>query len=398
MAKKPTKSSGRVSLHTRMQELIKSGDVETMQLSRYTQDNLLASTPYYAINIALSGDINGGLYSGIRMVAGKSKTWKSTFGCIMAAAYQRKYPDAYVFFYDSEKGTSKKYMESFGVDLDRVIYKRIDTIEDLMVKMFADLSMMNEGDDNNPPDRAFFFVDSIGQLESAKAITDLTEKSADVLPVDMGIRARRITSFARSVVPMLTRLDMPAYIINHYYETMGQKYPQKQLKGGQQLYLSSEDVWIISSTKEKTKDGLIEGFTFNIYIDKGRKMKEGIKIEIPSFFDETLSPYSGMFDIALGMEWVTMPSSGWYSRKLVDKDTGELYVEQNKVRKGDVEHDAEWWKPIIENELFQQDVRDTFQLHGSKRNSAFTVSTEDEEFMALKMNEFNPDMIQETSE
>ena len=65
----------------------------------------MAPTPVPMINVALSGRIDGGLVPGLLMLAGPSKHFKSAFALLMAAAYQKKYPDAVILFYDSEFGT-----------------------------------------------------------------------------------------------------------------------------------------------------------------------------------------------------------------------------------------------------------------------------------------------------
>jgi RecA/RadA recombinase len=284
----------------------------------------------------------------------------------MMAAYLRDNPDAVAILYDSENGASIRYMQTYGVDMSRVFYERIDNVEDLRKKVITRLVDLDESD------KVFFFVDSLGQLGSLKELNDTLTK--DDLPSDMGIRAKSITSFFRIVTPILTRLKLPMYIINHYYESMGVKYPQKQIKGGQQAYLSSENIWIITSVKDKNTDNKIEGYTFNIYIEKSRKVKEGVTIPIEVKYNEDISEYSGLFEIAKRMGWIEMVSSGWYSRKLLDIETGELKLESKKQRKGEVEYDDSFWKPLLSNESFKQDVRETFTLHGKMMAENFAIT------------------------
>jgi hypothetical protein len=91
----------------------------------------MAPTPVPMINVALSGRIDGGLVPGLLMLAGPSKHFKSAFALLMAAAYQKKYDDAVILFYDSEFGTPQAYFESFGIDMDRVVHTPITDIEEL---------------------------------------------------------------------------------------------------------------------------------------------------------------------------------------------------------------------------------------------------------------------------
>ena len=46
----------------------------------------LTSTPVSMVNVALSGSIDGGLASGLTVLAGPSKHFKTSFALLMAAA------------------------------------------------------------------------------------------------------------------------------------------------------------------------------------------------------------------------------------------------------------------------------------------------------------------------
>ena len=83
------------------------------------------------VNVAQIGRLDGGLTPGLLMLAGPSKHFKSAFALLMAAAYQKKYDDAVVLFYDSEFGTPTSYFEAFGVDMDRVVHTPVTDVEQL---------------------------------------------------------------------------------------------------------------------------------------------------------------------------------------------------------------------------------------------------------------------------
>ena len=57
------------------------------------------------VNVALSGDIDGGLTSGLTVLAGPSKHFKTSFALLMGAAYLKQHEDAVMLFYDSEFGS-----------------------------------------------------------------------------------------------------------------------------------------------------------------------------------------------------------------------------------------------------------------------------------------------------
>ena len=62
------------------------------------KDIITTSVPM--VNVALSGDIDGGLTSGLTVLAGPSKHFKTSFALLMGAAYLEKYEDAVMLFYD----------------------------------------------------------------------------------------------------------------------------------------------------------------------------------------------------------------------------------------------------------------------------------------------------------
>ena len=72
------------------------------------------STYVPCLNIALSGELDGGIYPGVTMIAAPSKHFKSALALTMAKAYLDKYDDSMLLFYDSEFGTPPSYFESFG--------------------------------------------------------------------------------------------------------------------------------------------------------------------------------------------------------------------------------------------------------------------------------------------
>ena len=88
---------------------------ETAQLdkSKLFSNKDMTKTPVPMINVALSGDPDGGLSSGLTVLAGPSKHFKTSFGLLMAAAYLDKYEDAVLLFYDSEFGSPQQYFRCY---------------------------------------------------------------------------------------------------------------------------------------------------------------------------------------------------------------------------------------------------------------------------------------------
>lgn len=315
---------------------IKEADV--LKDSIFFNEKDMIPTVIHAINIALAGSLKGGLTPGLTMWAGPSKHFKSLFSLICAKAYMDKYPDAVMIFYDSEFGTPKKYFESLNIDMSRIIHVPLANMEQFK---FDIVKQLEEG--INRGDKVVIVVDSVGNMASKKELDDTLEGKSTA---DM-TRAKQLKSIFRMVTPYLTMKDIPMVVVNHTYKTMD-LFPKDQVGGGTGTYYSSDNIFIIGRQQEKDGQDLA-GWNFIINVDKSRHSKERSKIPVTVRYDDGISVWSGLLDMALESGHVIKPSNGWYSR--VDKETGE--IEAKKVRQADT-NTKEFWEPIITSESFNK--------------------------------------------
>ena len=293
----------------------------------------MAPTPVPMVNVALSGRIDGGLVPGLLMLAGPSKHFKSAFALLMAAAYQKKYPDAVVLFYDSEFGTPQSYFESFGVDMDRVIHTPITDVEQLK------FDIMQQLDGLDKKDNVCIVIDSIGNLASKKEVEDaMSGKSV----ADMS-RAKQMKSLFRMVTPHLNLKDIPLVAVNHTYKEIG-LYPKDIVSGGTGAYYSADAIWIIGRQQEKEgKD--IAGYHFIINIEKSRHVREKSKIPVTVTFEGGISKWSGLMDVAEAGGYIVKPKMGWY--EAVDPKTGEVLCDK-MMRAKEIVDNKEFWLMMFE--------------------------------------------------
>jgi len=343
--------------------MLKTGNKAVLKNTNALENSILttmatpAVTDVMALNIALQGKIDGGLASGLTQIAGPSKHFKSLFGLILCKAYMDKYDDAVMLFYDSEFGASMTYFSSVGIDPDRVIHVPITTIEEFR----SDFAQKTSGSDPNGIKRGehvCVFVDSVGNLASLKETEDAeTENSA----ADM-TRAKVMKSAFRIATPRLGLLDIPMVVINHVYASMD-RYAKDTVSGGTGIFLSSNDIWIVGKAQEKdAKTKELKGFTYNIRIEKSRVVQEGLKVPILVTYEKGLSKYSGLFELGRDLGSIESPSLGWYSRVLVDEETGEL-IEDKKWRKKEIDaNEEEFYSGLIEQTDFAKRVERAFLL------------------------------------
>ena len=322
-----------------MDKLAKNSRIkESSQLdkSKLFSNKDMVTTPVPMINVALSGDPDGGLTSGLTVLAGPSKHFKTSFGLLMAAAYLDKYEDAVLLFYDSEFGSPQQYFESFGIDTSRVLHSPITNVEELKFDLVSQLEAIER------KDKVIIMIDSIGNLASKKELDDaMNEKSV----ADMS-RAKALKGLFRMTTPYLTMRDIPLLAVNHTYQEIG-LFPKAVVSGGTGIYYSSDNIWIIGRQQEK-KGTEIMGYNFVINVEKSRFVREKSKIPIAVTWEGGIESYSGLLDVALEGGYVVKPTIGWYSK--VDKVTGE--IEDKKVRIAETLKES-FWKPIFANTDFK---------------------------------------------
>jgi RecA/RadA recombinase len=327
----------------------------------FTQKDMIP-TAVPAINIALSGKLDGGLTPGLTMWAGPSKHFKTAFSLLMAKSYLDKYDDAALLFYDSEFGTPQSYFDSFGIDTNRVLHTPLTDIEQLKFDVMTQLTNLERGD------HLIIVIDSIGNLASKKEVDDaLDQKSV----ADMS-RAKQVKSLFRMVTPHLTMKDVPMIVVNHTYKEIGM-FPKDIVGGGTGSYYSADNIFILGRQQEK-EGSEIAGYNFIINVEKSRYVKEKSKIPVNVMFDGGINKWSGLLDIALESKHVVKPSNGWYSK--VDDDG---VVEEKKYREKETNTSA-FWLPILKMKSFQDFVESRYRVaHGeilaSDVDETFDVET-----------------------
>ena len=334
-------------------------DTAVLANSKFFTKKDMIPTSVPAINIALSGRLDGGLVPGLTMWAGPSKHFKTAFSLLMAKSYLDKYEDAVLLFYDSEFGTPQSYFDSFGIDTQRVLHTPITDVEELKFDIMNQLQGIERGD------HVIIVVDSIGNLASKKEVEDaLDQKSVG----DM-TRAKQMKSLWRMVTPHLNLKDIPCVVVNHTYMEIGM-FPKAIVGGGTGSYYSADNIFIIGRQQEKEGTEVI-GYNFIINVEKSRYVREKSKIPVTVRHDGGISRWSGLLDIALESGHVIKPSNGWYSK--VDKDTGEIEDKKYRLKETDTK---EFWMPILMQKSFVQFVKDKYQVGSTEILSDETIEKE----------------------
>jgi len=323
-------------------------DTALVSASKYFHKKDMIQTAIPAMNVALSGELDGGFVPGLTLWCGPSKHFKSMFSLIMAKSYMDKYPDAVMVFYDCEFGTPTAYFTSLQMDTSRILHVPVMNMEEFKFDCIKQLENLERGD------RVIFVVDSLGNMSSKKEMEDAIEgKSVQ----DMS-RAKQMKSIFRMITPYLNRLDIPMVAVNHIYMEQG-LYPKAIVSGGTGIYLSSDNIFIIGRQQEKDGTDVI-GYNFIINVEKSRYVREKSKIPICVKYEGGLSKWSGLLDMALESKHVVKPSNGWYSK--VDPTTGEVDAKKWRIKDTD---SKEFWGSILMDSTFRDWIKERYQVsHG----------------------------------
>lgn len=339
-----------------LEKMLKSGNIKGASvLSKSSFFNAKESIPtdLPILNIAFSGNLDGGLLPGLTVVAGASKSFKTMLSLYCMKAYLDKYKEGIAILYDSEFGITPEYINGFGIDTDRVLHIPLENVEQLKFDIVQRLQEIDK------KDKVFIMIDSIGNLASKKEVEDAeNEKSV----ADM-TRAKSLKSLFRIITPHLTTKNIPCLAINHIYMTQ-EMYSKAIVSGGTGIYYSANQIFIISKSQEKDGDQL-SGFKFTINIEKSRYVKEKSKLPFTVLYNSGVQKWSALFDLAQESGHIIKPKMGWYNT--VDMETGE--ISDKAYRAKDLEANDAFFENLVKDKIFKDFIEKKFKLSGHNQET-----------------------------
>ncbi len=336
------------SIMDKLKKSSKLDYTETLSESKIFHDRKHVSTHVPMINVALSGSLDGGLHSGLTVLAGPSKHFKTSFAFLIAGAYLKQYPDSMMLFYDSEFGSPQAYFDIYGIDSSRVLHTPVMNIEELKFDLITQLETIEK------KDRVIIVIDSIGNLASKKEIDDALKESDKA---DM-TRAKQLKSLFRMATPYLAIKDIPLLAINHTYQTQ-EMFSKAVVSGGTGIYYSADTIWIIGRRQDKDGDE-IQGYHFIINEEKSRFVQEKSKIPISVLWDGGVQQYSGLLELAVEGGFVSQGKKG---RSLgyfhIDQETGEVDTKAHYEKET---NNAEFWDRYLKSTKFKEFIESKFKI------------------------------------
>lgn len=342
--------------------------VSVLSESELFGDKDIIPTELPILNVAFSGKLDGGLVSGLTVLAGASKSFKSLMALFCIKAYLDKYDDAVAIIYDSEGGVTPEYLTSIGIDPARVVHIPIEHLEMLKFDMVKTLKSIER------TDKIIMMIDSIGNTASLKELEDAeNEKSVAEMQ-----RAKSMKALFRMVTPSLVAKDVPCIAIAHVYQTM-ELYSKTIISGGSGLIYSANQAFIITKSQDKDADGL-QGWNFNITIEKSRYVREKAKLSFNVRYDKGINKWSGLLDLATEAGMVEKVRKRSYVYHYIDPITGE--IDPTDYSEADT-NTSTFWNRYLTNDKFKQFVEDKYSLNGQlMMNEEDNLTAEDIEDLA----------------
>ena len=248
-------------------------------------------------SLLLNAVVSGSMYKGIpdnkvSLFCGPQGVGKSFLLLTMISQFLIKYPKATVIFFESESAQRKELMEQFGVDITRVLFVPITTVQELRTQALQSLEeyektfSVKERNEN----KLFLCLDSLGNLSTSKETED---SMAGKETQDM-TRAKLIKSTFRVLTLKLGILGVPFVSTNHIYMSQS-LFPTAISSGGSGALYNSSMVCFLSKSKEKEGTEFV-GNIIHCKLDKSRFTKEGSKVDISINFSRGLDRYYGILD------------------------------------------------------------------------------------------------------
>lgn len=346
-----------MSLKDRIIKNSRIKEAAVLEESEFFNMDVPITTEIPIINYALSGKIDGGLQPGVLTIAGKSKSFKTGFSLLIAKAFQEKYENGVIVFYDSEYGAPQEYWKDHGIDLSRVVHVPLSTVEQLNNDAYN--LILNY--DRKKDDPLLIMVDSLGNLASAKEAEDVKSDSdkADFT------RPKKLRSFFRLMRPEVVKRGAYMVVINHTYDTM-EMHAKQQISGGAGSIYNSDTIWVVSRRQFKnTSTNEIDGWDFNITLEKSRYIRESSKFPVSTRYDHGVVKWSGMFELALEFGVINESKKGWYT-----------YVndpEEKNRRKNDILYDDQLWNTILKETDLALKIKNKYSMK-SQRNEDNSLS------------------------
>ena len=272
------------------------------------------STGCYLLDAMISGRIkDGGFPEGrVSTLAAETSTGKTYIALTVAAIAQKK--GKVVVLFDSEGAIDAKMCANLGLDIDKVIYFPVKSIEDCDIACNQLLEQIGQ---KKLYGKYFFVIDSLGNMTSN---IEWAKVAKGDMTANMGRSAQSLSGFIQKITPQAASTRTTIICTNHVYDNPGQMYPtiEKNQRGGKKVGYMPSVIVQLSKRWVKEDDATIKtdessaigskdvvGIAINALQIKSRVCKPMLTGTLFLSWETGLSKYYGLLDLAIDFGVVT---------------------------------------------------------------------------------------------
>lgn len=256
------------AIKAKVSKSVKRKNVCDIDLGVNLRANSFTSTGLALLDLALNGGIPD---AAITHIWGDSSVGKTAIGLRIAAQFQAKHPDGFVFYGDNERALASAFPKLMGVDLDRVFFVVPETAELTMLAMEEAIRQLSAKLGHS---RILLIWDS---LASAVTESELAAGYGSKIPGEL---ARCMSKGLKKLRPTVVEYGVPLVILNQCRNSIGQTFgdPSHPCGGNAPIFYSDlsvrlrkiEEFRVENTVKGKTVKGDPYGIKIMAKVDKSR--------------------------------------------------------------------------------------------------------------------------------
>ena len=290
------------------------------------------STGSSTLDLAISNRPDGGIAVGrITEINGLESSGKSLLGAHILAETQKK--DGVAVYIDTETSVSQEFMEVIGLDLNKMLYLHLETVEEIFEAIEEIVTQVRESD----KDRCVTIL-----VDSLAAASTKVEMEADYDKDGWATSKAIIISKAmRKITQMIGKHNVALVFTNQLRQKLGVMFGDPwTTSGGKALPFHAstrirlKNLGQIKDTKKNTI-----GMKCRAQIVKNRLGPPLRHADYDMYFDRGIDNYGGWLTamkehklVKSGGAWYTLVDQNGDEHKFMSKDWEELITKNDELR------------------------------------------------------------------
>jgi recombination protein RecA len=283
------------------------------------------STGNSMVDLAISNRPNGGLPVGrITELTGLEASGKSLMGAHLLAETQRK--GGLAVFIDTETSVSPEFLTAIGVDVSKMLYINVDTVEDIFDKIEAMIAHVRKSNKNR---LVTILVDSVAAASTKKEMA--SDHGADGYATGKAIA---ISKAMRKITSLIAKQRICLVFTNQLRQKVGfvgLGDPWTTSGGKALAFHASVRLRLQSVGQLKNADKQAVGIKTKCKVIKNRMGPPMRSVEFDIFFDRGIDNYGNWLERLI--EWDIVTNAKKVKEEGKKKTKKELEAEKEEDKK-----------------------------------------------------------------